>query len=99
MTLEERIKILRRCYSLYLWAYTVAVGNAGVVNFDLEDDVMDSLGVDVTLAYQRAVAMGARHGHIYHGHAPMEPTPYPDFLDVFKIEDSKAAEENLRDES
>lgn len=52
---------LRRCYSLYLWAFTVAA-SGGVVNFDLDSDAERELGWKTVLLHQHAVSMGAVHG-------------------------------------
>lgn len=58
---EERIKLLRRCYSLYLWAYTVSV-SGGTVDFELADDAMAELGPETVFAHQESVATGASQG-------------------------------------
>jgi hypothetical protein len=91
MSPEERIKQLRRCYSIYLWAYTVSV-SGGPVHFDLDDESTQELGVDVTFAHQRAAAMGAKHAKPYPGNAPPDPFNYAGFLSQFVIEDSKSVE-------
>lgn len=90
MTHEERIKQMRRCYSIYLWAYTLSV-SGGIVNFDLDDESMEELGADITFAQQNAAALGARAprcGSPYTGQPPTEPWTWAQFLASFKIEET-----------
>jgi hypothetical protein len=57
---DDRGELIRRCYSLYLWAYTMAV-SGGAVNYDVEGAEKE-FGWDVVFAHQWSVAAGAARG-------------------------------------
>jgi hypothetical protein len=83
MNLDD-LKTLRRCYSIYLWAFTVSI-SGGVVNFDLDDEALDELGPEAVFAHQQAAAQGARQPKLVSSGAP-EPWSWSRFYKEFEIE-------------
>lgn len=88
--MHSKEETLRRCYGIYLWAYTLSV-SGGAVHFDLNEESMEELGVEATFAHHRAAAMGARQPRLFPS-APPEPWSWSRFRSEFKIEKVDAAE-------
>jgi hypothetical protein len=90
--MHTRVETSRRCYSIYLWAYTVAL-SGGAVHFDLNEESMEELGVNITIAHQKSALLGVQHARpSYQGAGPArEPMTYADFDVCFKIEEIEKA--------
>lgn len=73
------VEFRQRCYSLYLWGYTMSV-SGGAVNFDLDDDFVKQHGWKASLIFQQSVARGVFRGQRpYEAAAPMEPAYFGEF--------------------
>lgn len=80
---DDDRKLLRRCYSIYLWAYALAV-SGGSVNLDIPDEAMDELGPRAVFAHQHAAALGASSGSHARVNRDGTASTYPEFVNYFK---------------
>ena len=85
--MHSKEETLRRCYGIYLWAYTLSV-SGGAVHFDLNEESMEELGVEATFAHHRAAAIGARQPRM----VPGDPWSWSRFRSEFEIEKVDMAE-------